>query len=134
MSASSCSYMMNNWFILLYLSQFGEFKVWCAPTGSKSNARTLWQLHVWIYVQKSLGQVVCLLLELDDRICNESVTNWSQVPIIIRVNLKPVWGGRWLRCVIVDTLCNITWWLILKFKTKVVLIYNTYFIWPLTCI
>ena len=34
--------MMNKLFILLNLSQFGEFKVWFAPKASKSKARAMW--------------------------------------------------------------------------------------------
>ena len=41
-SVSSSSDMMNNYFVLLYLSQFEEFKVWWAPMASKSKARALW--------------------------------------------------------------------------------------------
>ena len=37
-----CSNMMNKWFILFYLSQFGEFKVKWAPMASKSKTRTMW--------------------------------------------------------------------------------------------
>ena len=40
-SASSSSDMMNNCFILIYLSQFGESKVWWAPMAVKSKARAL---------------------------------------------------------------------------------------------
>ena len=34
--------MMSNCFKLFYLYQFGEFKVWWAPTAFKSKARALW--------------------------------------------------------------------------------------------
>ena len=33
--------MMSNCFISIFISQFGEFNVWFAPTASKSKARAL---------------------------------------------------------------------------------------------
>ena len=44
--------MMNNFFILFNLSQFGEFNVWFAPTASKSKARAL--CPAWIPIQTSV--------------------------------------------------------------------------------
>ena len=38
------SNMMNKLFILVYFSQFGEFKVWWAPMASKSKVRALWHI------------------------------------------------------------------------------------------
>ena len=51
--------MMNKCFILFYLSQFGEFNVWWAPTAFKSKARALW-LSLPVLLKSKKGSYFCL--------------------------------------------------------------------------